>query len=80
MSYVMMRKFVDDARGLDVEDKIQVIMILLDSMKPEPPEMDDDEAMRLFDHFTGRMAVGKGFDLQAEKNSCLDSLGSSVSL
>ena len=69
MSCVMMRKFVDDARGLDVGDKIQVIMILLDSMKPEPPEMDDDEAMKLFDHFTGRLVVGKDFDLKAEKNS-----------
>ena len=69
MSCVMMRKFVDDARGLDVGDKIQVIMILLDSMKPEPPEMDNDEAMKLFDHFTGRMAAGKDFDLKAEKNS-----------
>ena len=73
MSYAQAQHFIEEARLLDAEDKIKVITILLDSLAPPArEEMDDDEAMRLFNHFTGRLSAPSGFDIKKAKVDFLD--------
>ncbi|MBO4728855.1 MAG: hypothetical protein J5631_10580 [Spirochaetaceae bacterium] len=75
MPYAQAQRFIEQVQALDIEDKIYVMTVLLDSLRPAQSsqvEMDDHEVMDLFDHFTGSMHAGADFDLRAEKNSYLD--------
>lgn len=72
MSYVLREQFMEEIQSLGVEDKIHIIMVLLNSIRAVHSGIDDKEAMALFDHFTGSMNVDEGFDIKAEKNSYLD--------
>lgn len=72
MSYALAQRFIEDAKSLDTDEKIRVITILLDSLRPARHEMSDEEVMELFNQFTGSMHVDKDFDIREEKNSYLD--------
>ncbi len=72
MTYATAQHFINEAQKLGTEDKIRIINILLNSFKPSRQKMSDEEVMSLFDHFTGRLKVGEGFDLKEEKCKYLD--------
>ncbi|MBO4602788.1 MAG: hypothetical protein J5651_06485 [Salinivirgaceae bacterium] len=72
MTYATAQHFINEAQKLGAEDKIRIINILLNSFKPSQQKMSDSEVMSLFDHFTGRLKVGEGFDLKEEKCKYLD--------
>ena len=72
MTYATVQHFINEAQQLAAEDKIRVINILLNSFKQAPKKMSDSEVMSLFEHFTGRLKVGKDFDLKEDKCNYLD--------
>ena len=72
MTYSTAQHFINEAQKLATEDKIRIINILLNTLKPSRQKMSNNEVMSLFDHFTGRLKVGEGFDLKEERCKYLD--------
>lgn len=73
MSNAQLKHFVSEVDALCDDDKLQVVAIILDSLRSSPKKaLDDNAVMQLFEKFNGCIKSSAKLDCREEKNAYLD--------
>ncbi len=73
MSNAQLKHFVSEVDALCDDDKLQVVAIILDSLRSSPKKaLDDNAVMQLFEKFNGCIKSSAKLDCREEMNAYLD--------
>lgn len=73
MSKTQIQHFISEVENLCEDDKLQIISIILDSLRVSSRKsMDDEAAVKLFEKFTGCIKADTQVDCRREKCEYLD--------